>query len=190
MSLIFSATICWGSYPLNCHGRRLARPGGGRRSSASAVSTRTFRAGRTSTCTFALSRQVADICASPTSTITCGGKWTLPRSASCNISTPDHLKAAEKMLVKFERVVREGPGMTWVRQRALCSLYFFIAECWIDGGRFSNSLRCTGAGPGKENSVRASFTERAPFSSRCKVQANTASGSAAGLAINGKGGCV
>jgi glycosyltransferase involved in cell wall biosynthesis len=57
---------------------------------------------------------------------------------------PDHLKAAEKMLVKFERVVREGPGMTWVRQRALCSLYFFIAECWIDGGRFSDSLRCWG----------------------------------------------
>jgi GT2 family glycosyltransferase len=55
---------------------------------------------------------------------------------------PDHLKAAENMLVKFERVVREGPGMTWIRQRALCSLYFFIAECWIDAGRVSDALRC------------------------------------------------
>ena len=61
---------------------------------------------------------------------------------------PDYLKAAEKMLVKFERVVREGPGMTWVRQRALCSLYFFIAECWIDGGRFSDR-RCAGGWSGE-----------------------------------------
>ena len=55
---------------------------------------------------------------------------------------PDHLTAAERMLVKFERVVREGPGITWVRQRALCSLYFFIAECWIDAERPFESLRC------------------------------------------------
>lgn len=55
---------------------------------------------------------------------------------------PDHLEAAEHLLVKFERVVREGPGMTWIRQRALCSLYFFIAECWIDVGRPVQSLRC------------------------------------------------
>lgn len=55
---------------------------------------------------------------------------------------PDHLKAAEQMLVKFERLVREGPGMTWIRQRALCSLYFFIAECWIDAGEPFEALRC------------------------------------------------
>ena len=55
---------------------------------------------------------------------------------------PDHLKAAEQMLMKFERVVQEGPGMTWIRQRALCSLYFFIAECWIDVGQVLESLRC------------------------------------------------
>jgi hypothetical protein len=55
---------------------------------------------------------------------------------------PEHLKAAEKMLTKFERVVREGPGMTWIRQRALCSLYFFIAECWIDAGKPYEALRC------------------------------------------------
>jgi len=56
--------------------------------------------------------------------------------------TPSHLAAAEKMLVKFERVVCEGPGMTWSRQRALCSLYFFVAERWIEAGRLSESLRC------------------------------------------------
>ncbi len=58
--------------------------------------------------------------------------------------SPDHLKAAEELLVKFERVVRQGPGMTWVRQRALCSLYFFVAELWIDTGQLSESLRCWG----------------------------------------------
>jgi hypothetical protein len=57
-------------------------------------------------------------------------------------SAPDHLKAAEQMLVKFERVVCDGPGMTWIRQRALCSLYFFVAECWIDAGRPNRSLQC------------------------------------------------
>jgi glycosyltransferase involved in cell wall biosynthesis len=55
---------------------------------------------------------------------------------------PDHLKSAEHLMLKFERVLREGPGMTWLRQRALCSLYFFIAECWIDAGRPADSLRC------------------------------------------------
>jgi len=56
--------------------------------------------------------------------------------------SPDHLEAAEALLVKFEGVVREGPGMTWVRQRALCSLYFFLAECWVDIGQISEALRC------------------------------------------------
>ena len=55
---------------------------------------------------------------------------------------PEHFKAAERMLVKFERVVRDGPGMTWTRQRALCSLYFCLAEFWIDAGQPKNSLRC------------------------------------------------
>jgi len=56
--------------------------------------------------------------------------------------SPEHLKAAEAMLVKFERVVREGPGMTWMRQRALCSVYFFLAESWVDAGRLSEAIRC------------------------------------------------
>lgn len=55
---------------------------------------------------------------------------------------PDHFRAAEKMLVKFEDVVRQGPGMSWIRQRALCSLYFFLAERWVDAGRRSDALRC------------------------------------------------
>jgi hypothetical protein len=54
---------------------------------------------------------------------------------------PEHLKAAETMLVKFERVVREGPGINWVRQRALCSLYFFVAECWQASGDTKSALR-------------------------------------------------
>lgn len=54
--------------------------------------------------------------------------------------SPGHLKAAERLLVKFEHVVREGPGMTWTRQRALCSLYFFVAECWLNRGDLSAAL--------------------------------------------------
>lgn len=56
--------------------------------------------------------------------------------------SPNHLETAEGLLAKFERVVREGPGMTWVRQRALCSLYFFIAERWVDAGRTPAALAC------------------------------------------------
>ena len=31
--------------------------------------------------------------------------------------------------------------MTWVRQRALCSLYFFVAEQWVATGNLSSALR-------------------------------------------------
>jgi glycosyltransferase involved in cell wall biosynthesis len=55
---------------------------------------------------------------------------------------PEHLQAAEQMLAKFEQVVRDGPGLTWTRQRALCSLYFYVAERWIDLGQLANSLHC------------------------------------------------
>ena len=30
--------------------------------------------------------------------------------------------------------------MNWVRQRALCSLYFFIAERWIERGELASGL--------------------------------------------------
>jgi glycosyltransferase involved in cell wall biosynthesis len=52
-----------------------------------------------------------------------------------------HLEAAIEILEKFERVIREGPGMSWVRQRALCSPYFFVAEQWVAQGNLSWALR-------------------------------------------------
>jgi glycosyltransferase involved in cell wall biosynthesis len=55
--------------------------------------------------------------------------------------SPRHLEAASGILEKFERLVSEGPGMNWVRQRALCSLYFFVAERWIAAGSLSAALR-------------------------------------------------
>lgn len=56
--------------------------------------------------------------------------------------SPDHLAAALGLFAKFDRVIREGPGMTWTRQRAICGLYFFIAERWIDIGRLGDALAC------------------------------------------------
>jgi hypothetical protein len=55
--------------------------------------------------------------------------------------SPRHLGAAIEILEKLERLVREGPGMNWVRQRALCSLYFFVAERWVAVGSLSTALR-------------------------------------------------
>ena len=55
--------------------------------------------------------------------------------------SPSHLEAANATLEKFERTVCEGPGMNWVRQRALCSLYFFVAEQWVATGNLSSALR-------------------------------------------------
>jgi GT2 family glycosyltransferase len=51
-----------------------------------------------------------------------------------------HLEAASGVLEKFELMIREGPGMNWVRQRALCSPYFFVAEQWIAAGSLSAAL--------------------------------------------------
>jgi glycosyltransferase involved in cell wall biosynthesis len=55
--------------------------------------------------------------------------------------SPRHLKAAAEILEKFEHLVREGPGMNWVRQRALCSLYFLVAQHWAAAGSLSVALR-------------------------------------------------
>ena len=55
--------------------------------------------------------------------------------------SPSHLKAAIEILEKFERLIRGGPGMNWVRQRALCGLYFFVAERWLAAGSLSTALR-------------------------------------------------
>jgi len=55
--------------------------------------------------------------------------------------SPIHLEAATEVFEKLERHVREGPGMTWVRQRALCSLYFFVAQQWVATRKLSSALR-------------------------------------------------
>jgi glycosyltransferase involved in cell wall biosynthesis len=55
--------------------------------------------------------------------------------------SPHHLEASSTILEKFEGLVRAGPGMDWVRQRALCSLYFFVAEQWVATGNLSSALR-------------------------------------------------
>jgi GT2 family glycosyltransferase len=55
--------------------------------------------------------------------------------------SPHHLEATSAILETFECLVREGPGMNWVRQRALCSLYFFVAEQWVAMGNLSSALR-------------------------------------------------
>jgi glycosyltransferase involved in cell wall biosynthesis len=55
--------------------------------------------------------------------------------------SPQHLGAANTIVEKFERLVREGPGMNWVRQRALCSLYFFIAQHLVAAGTPTAALR-------------------------------------------------
>jgi hypothetical protein len=55
--------------------------------------------------------------------------------------SPRHLEAASMVLEKLEQHVRAGPGMTWVRQRALCSLYFFVAEQWVATSNLSSALR-------------------------------------------------
>ncbi|MGC1177769.1 MAG: glycosyltransferase family 2 protein, partial [Methyloceanibacter sp.] len=55
--------------------------------------------------------------------------------------SPRHLSAANGILEKFERVVSDGPGMSWVRQRALCSAYFLVAEQWLRTGSLSAALR-------------------------------------------------
>jgi len=54
--------------------------------------------------------------------------------------SPRHLKGAIEVAETLERHVRSTPGINWVRQRALCSLYFFIAECWIARGDFTEAL--------------------------------------------------
>jgi len=46
--------------------------------------------------------------------------------------SPRHLEGAIDVIERLEAHVRGGPGMDWVRQRALCGLYFFVAERWVE----------------------------------------------------------
>jgi glycosyltransferase involved in cell wall biosynthesis len=54
--------------------------------------------------------------------------------------SPRHLTAALEVIARLEGHVRGGPGMNWVRRRALCSLYFFVAERWVDLGDLTSAL--------------------------------------------------
>jgi glycosyltransferase involved in cell wall biosynthesis len=54
---------------------------------------------------------------------------------------PSHLRAAGEIFAKFERLVREGPGMDWCRQRAFCCLYFLLAEHWVEAGHVRAALK-------------------------------------------------
>jgi hypothetical protein len=51
-----------------------------------------------------------------------------------------HLEGALDVIERLEAHVRGGPGMNWVRQRALCSLYFFVAERWVERGELAPAL--------------------------------------------------
>jgi GT2 family glycosyltransferase len=54
--------------------------------------------------------------------------------------SPTHLTGALDVIERLEAHVRAGPGMDWVRQRALCSLYFFVAERWLQRGDLPAAL--------------------------------------------------
>jgi hypothetical protein len=54
--------------------------------------------------------------------------------------SPRHLDGALTVIERLESHVRGGPGMNWVRQRALCSLYFFVAQCWVERGELKPAL--------------------------------------------------
>jgi glycosyltransferase involved in cell wall biosynthesis len=54
--------------------------------------------------------------------------------------SPRHLDGAIDVIERLEAHVRGGPGMNWVRQRALCSLYFFVAELWVEQGELGPGL--------------------------------------------------
>lgn len=58
------------------------------------------------------------------------------------LSSAEHLRAAAELVAKFEGVLNAGPGLTWTRQRALCSLYFILSELWVDAGQPWAARRC------------------------------------------------
>jgi len=64
------------------------------------------------------------------------------RTSTQQWRSEQHLQSAVRTVGKFERLVREGPGLDWVRQRALCGLYFGIAERWAVAGRRAEALAC------------------------------------------------
>jgi hypothetical protein len=55
--------------------------------------------------------------------------------------SPAHLQGGESLVEKLEGVVAQGAGMTWVRQRAFCSLYFLISQNWVMAGDHRQAQR-------------------------------------------------
>ena len=53
-----------------------------------------------------------------------------------------YLEAAPSIFLKFEKAVRNGPGMNWNRQRALCGLYFQTAERMLEIGCAARARVC------------------------------------------------
>ena len=53
----------------------------------------------------------------------------------------EHLRAAIAMLAGFEAAVRQGPGMDWTRQRAICGLYFFVSELMVQAGSLRDAIK-------------------------------------------------
>jgi glycosyltransferase involved in cell wall biosynthesis len=53
-----------------------------------------------------------------------------------------HLEGVPSIFAKFEKAVRDGPGMNWNRQRALCGLYFLAAEMMLAAGAASRAHSC------------------------------------------------
>ena len=103
--------------------------------------------------------------------------------------SPRHLEAASLLVAKFEVTVRQGPGMNWSRQRALCSLYFFVAECWLAAGNLSSALQSW------EQIRKRRLGSRALHLSGAALLVSQALGgpsrqSEGALRTNGKGGCV
>ena len=58
--------------------------------------------------------------------------------------SPEHLAGAIDVIERLEAHVREGPGVDAERARALCSLYFFVAERWLEQGDLGAALATWG----------------------------------------------
>jgi glycosyltransferase involved in cell wall biosynthesis len=54
--------------------------------------------------------------------------------------SPRHLDGAINVIERLEGHVRRGPGMNFAWDRGLCSLYFFVAELWVDRGDLRRAL--------------------------------------------------
>ena len=60
--------------------------------------------------------------------------------AERGVEPPESLEPALETIERLEADVRDGPGMNWVRQRALCSLYFDVAERWAERRELPTAL--------------------------------------------------